>query len=240
MKKFILTGIMTFLVLFSTANAQDCCCTDCFCPESPTGPVGPNGPDGLVGAQGLPGETGPMGDTGPEGPKGLTGVEGPTGPQGPCCRFACEYASLYSLTTQTALPGESLLLENISETSAGFDLTMTPITGEVTVLKSGVYIIKWGAEGQLTPPYFEPVPAWSLGIFVNGVLEPGSGSGSFSLSPSDVLTNCTGVVILPLNAGDVITLVNTSINPFTASSTPFGVLVPLTSAHLTIISVSDL
>lgn len=239
MKKSILIGIMSLLAFFSTANAQDCCCTDCICLQGPAGPVGPAGADGLMGPQGPIGLAGPVGIIGLQGLQGPDGIQGPIGADGPCCPLATDFTSVYSLTSQTILPGQALLLENVAETTPAFDLTLAPTTGQVVVLKSGTYHIKWGVEGELTPPYFEPVPAWTFAIFVNGTLEPSSGSGSFSLSPSDLLTNDTGATIIHLNVGDVVTLVNTSLNSFSASSMPFGTLVPLVSARLTLIAIAQ-
>jgi hypothetical protein len=71
------------------------------------------------------------------------------GPQGPCCASAGEAnisLGLYSLMDQNLDPNAQAHFELDSRTSSFFDISMAPITGEATVLKSGVYLINLGNE----------------------------------------------------------------------------------------------
>jgi len=55
-----------------------------------------------------------------------------------------------------------------------FDLTNAASTGEIKFLKSGVYQLSWVLQASTTPPIPNPVPSWSFGLWLNGVLVPGS------------------------------------------------------------------
>lgn len=257
---YALSGMLSLLLLASPIQAQDgCCCTDCICPPGPQGPegaqgsAGPQGPNGLAGPTGQPGSTGPQGPqgiqgpVGPQGPTGLTGPTGPQGlvgpqgiqgeigPQGPCCPLTGTYTSLYSLTDQILVPGASPFYEFVSATTASFDLTNAATTGEIVVLKAGVYLVNWGIDGILTPPFPGPVPAWAFGIYVNNVLSGGSTSGSFSDSPNDICTHNSAVFIIPLNVGDVVKVVNLTIQDFTCTANPFGATAPVAAARINLL-----
>ena len=234
MKKLVMVNALSALLSvlsFSQLQAQTagCCCTDCTCPPGPLGPLGPQGNPGLQGPLGPQGLQGLPGTIGPQGPQG---IQGATGAQGPCCPITGSYTSVYSLFDQDIPPGGSPFLENVSATTASFDLTLAPTTGQITVLKSGVYLVNWGVDGLLTPPYPAPVPAWSFGVFVNGSLDPSTVSGSFSITPDDICTHNSAVSIITLMAGDVIQLVNTSTMTVTATGTVFGSAVPVAAARL--------
>src|SRR5262249_44335234 len=152
-------------------------------------------------------------------PQGPQGTQGPTGPQGPCCPVTGTYAVVYSLTDQTVMPGGSPLLELLGPVTASFNVSMAPITGEVTVLKSGVYQILWSVDGIVTPPIPSPVPSMSLGIYVNNVLAPSTTGANFAISPDNDCTHTTVSSLVVLNAGDVVKLVNTSTNAINFVST---------------------
>lgn len=238
MKKIFMLSAMVLLgsIQAQAQTSGGCCCTDCICPPGPQGPAG---------MQGLPGPQGPAGGEGPagigiNGLQGPTGLQGPVGPQGPCCAQAGTFASVYSLTDQMITPGANAILDLVGTTTASFDLSMAPITGEITVLKSGVYLVNWGVDGLLAPPYPSPVPAWSFGIYQNGVLVPSTTSGSFSITPDDLCTHDSGVSLITITAGDVMTLVNTSTSDFNATSIIFGSTVPVASARVNFVLISSL
>jgi len=224
-------GTLATLMFSTHLYAQNCCCTSCVCPPGPQGGIGPQG------AQGPEGPGGPQGLVGPQGPQG---IQGPQGVAGPCCPLTGAFASVYSLVPQTIASSQPVSLESVSATTSAFDLTNAAANGEVTVLQNGFYFVEWGLDGILTPPFPSPVPAWSFGIFVNGVLNPGSTSGSFSSSPDDIVTHNSGEVIIQLSAGDIVTLVNTSISSVNAVADPLGSAVPTVCARLNIILLTDL
>lgn len=196
----------------------------------PSGPPGPPGASGSTGPQGISGATGA---TGPMGPQGDAGVAGPAGPQGPIGPTGTNgYLSLYSLADQILAPLQVIVMEHVNITTPGFDITSVATNGQVTILQHGIYEINWEFNGLLTPPIPFPVPGWSLGLFRNGLLLPGSVSGAFTISPDDICTHNSTVLQLELFAGDIITLVNTSTSDITAISSLDGSSVPITSAGL--------
>lgn len=203
-----------------------CCCTDCICPPGPQGNTGPQGPQGTPGPQGL---------TGPQGPQG---IQGPTGPQGPCCNGSSatiSAANLYSTTDQDIPSLGVCLFEHANTvTAAAYDVSMANTTGEITFLKSGNFFLSWTAEGQLTPPFPDPVPAWSFSFFLDGVPVPGSCFSGFTLFPDELTDNISGTVVISVNAGQKLKLVNTSTLPVSLVSSTPGSLLPETSVSIVI------
>lgn len=230
---------------------KKCCC--CVGPQGPQGvpgiqgiqgPQGPNGPDGRPGATGSQGLQGPSGLDGQMGPTGPQGPIGPMGPQGiqgiqgvagkdcdkDCCHSA--YLTIYSDMNQTLLPGSAALLNSVSISTPEFDTSSASTTGEVKILKHGIYLINWGFDGLLTPPYPAPIPGWSLGIYKNGALEPNSTSGAFSISPDELCIHTSANCILELAVGDIIKIVNLSISSINATALYFGTTIPVAAARL--------
>jgi len=216
------------------------------------GPQGSQGTQGLPGAQGVDGTQGIAGPVGPQGTQGLPGtqgldgpagpqgVQGLTGPQGPCCPLASTYTSVYSLVNQTMVSGGSPTFELIGETTASFDLSMAPITGEITALKSGVYEIEWTVDATLTPPIPATVPAISFGVYKNGILVANSVGANFSLSPDSISTHISAPAIVTVLVGDVIKLVNTSTNAVSVNATLPGSTVPVVAAQIQMILLTAL
>jgi Collagen triple helix repeat (20 copies) len=203
------------------------------CEEGPQGPAGQQGPQGV---QGVPGQQGIPGQTGMQGPQGMQGLPGKDG----VCDCTSVYASVYSLVSQVLPSLASPKLELVTSVSAGIDLTSAPLTGEIKVLQHGIYVLNWGFDGLLDPPFPAPVPAWSLGLYKNGSLIPGSVSGSFSSSPDDICTHTSGSVIMEVMANDVIKLVNTSTLSLQAVSTMLGSLFPVAAAIINISMIKQL
>lgn len=205
----------------SVYSDNGCCCTDCICPP---GPPGIQGIQGVQGIQGLPGAIGP---------------QGPVGPQGPCCTTtpsASAVASLYSLVDQQLLPESPVLFENSSLVTAGaFDISLASSTGEITFLRSGIYSVTWRVSGDLTPPYPDPVPVWSLALFLDGVPVNGSCFAGFSLFPELLSSNGASNIVIMVTVGQKLTLKNTSLLPISlVASTPGSSIQPI-SATLAII-----
>lgn len=239
MKKigFLLSAAAALMFTASSqlqAQTAGCCCEDCICPPGPQGPVGPQG---LGGPQGLPGTPGPQGLMGPQGPQG---PQGSTGPQGPCCPFSGTYTEVYSLTDQMVASLASPFFELTGPTTASFDLTMAPTTGEITVLKHGIYKIVWSVSAVLTPPIPAPIPSFSLGIYVNGVLSPSTVAANFAISPENDCTHLINATLVELFAGDVVKLVNTTTSLITLNSSLMGSLVPVVSAEMSLVLVNAL
>jgi collagen triple helix repeat protein len=220
------------------------------CQVGPQGPIGPQGPQGVqgvsgqTGAQGIPGPSGIQGPAGPQGtagaagPAGPTGATGPQGPQGPAGSGIVNYLSLYSVTNQTVAPNGSPFLEAInSVVAAGFDISLASANGIVKVLNHGIYSIDWSFDGLLAPPYPAPVPGWSLGIYRNGTLLPGSTSGAFSISPDEFVVHTSGSLVLELFANDSLKIVNTSTQNLLAQATYPGTVVPVAAVGLNLVQL---
>ncbi len=212
-KNLSFLGLFTAALFMSPMVGESagggCCCTDCVCPPGPQGAPGVQGPQGIAGVQGL------------IGPQGSMGVQGNTGPQGPCCSSSgAAVMNAYSVTDQF-LPSLSVCLFEATNlvTTTYYDTSMLPTTGEVTFLKSGTYVISWTAEGQLTPPFPDPVPAWSLSLFLDNAPVPGGCFSGFTLFPAELTNNTGGTVIIYINAGQVLKLANTSTLPISLLST---------------------
>lgn len=221
--------------IFSTvlplqAQTGGCCCTDCVCPPGPQGPIGLQGPVGPQGSQGQPGT---QGLTGPQGPQG---IQGNTGPQGPCCSTTSvtSAVNVYSTMDQSIPSGGVVLFESVNITTGNYDVSMTPITGVITITTAGTYRLSWSVEGQLTPPFPAPVPAWSFTLYANGVPVPGSTFSSFTLFPDEATSTAAGTVIVNVTAGTMLTLQSSSTLPVSIISTIPGSLLPETSASIVI------
>jgi hypothetical protein len=152
------------------------------------------------------------------------------------------YVNVYSLTDQTLLSGASPVMELVVATTPAFDITMAPITGEIMVLKKGVYQLLWSVDAIVTPPLSAPVPAMSFGIAVNNVIISSTTGANFAISPDDVCTHTTVSSLVVLNIGDIVKLVNTSTNTVSLISNlpPASSLVPVVSAQIDITLVQAL
>lgn len=238
MKKLIFLAALS-VALFSIdsyAQTAGCCCTDCICPQGPQGPAGAQGSAGAQGPQGL------IGIQGLTGPQGAAGPQGAVGPQGPCCPLTSTYADAYSLTDQVLASGDAALLDLFTYMTAGIDLSMAPITGEITILKHGIYQVQWAADSILTPPIPAPVPSLSMAIYKNNIPVLSSTGANFQISPDSDCTHTTVSSLIELNVGDVIKLVNTSAGSLTLVSTlpPGSSIIPIVSAQINLFLIQSL
>ena len=235
MKKYLLMSLFAVSLLSFQTQAEaanGCCCTDCVCPP---GPQGPRGAQGIQGVQGTQGELGAT---------GAPGIQGPTGAQGPCCGGggptggtgpSRPVANVYSVVDQLIPSLGVVVFEDSNVVTVGdFDISLAPTTGEVTILTSGVYRLNWTVEGQLTPPFPAPVPAWSFTLFLDGVPIPGSTFSSFTLFPAEATSTAAGTVVVPVTAGQVLTLRSTATLSVSIISSIPGSLLPETSASIII------
>jgi hypothetical protein len=185
---------------------------------------------------------GVMGTQGSVGPQGPQGTQGLVGPQGPCCPVTSSYVNVYSLMNQLLPSGASPVMEMVVATTTAFDISMAPISGQITVLKKGVYQLLWSVDAVVTPPLPAPVPAMAFGISVNGTIVPSTTGANFAISPDDVCTHTTVSSLVVLNVGDVLQLVNTSTNSVNLISTlpATSSIIPVVSAQIDITLVQAL
>ncbi len=239
---------------------------DC-CPEGPQGPQGVQGPAGVAGPagsqgqqgvqgpqgpQGLQGVQGPKGDMGDQGPKGdkgdkgdagAMGPKGDIGPQGPpgVCECPEAYTNVWSQVNQTqsafSVGSDTVKFEGLNDT-VGFDTSMANVTGAVTALVTGDYLISWHTSGHLSPPFPAPVPSWAYSLFVNDAFISGASGLGFTSSPNDELIATSGTVILALKAGDSIKLKNITTAPVDLVASISSLAFPGTSASLQIALIS--
>jgi hypothetical protein len=160
-------------------------------PKGAAGATGATGATGAAGATGTAGSTGPAGPQGAAGAPGAAGVPGAAGPAGPL--------SIDS-TTLATLPG--LILDSLGQayfelpsvtvgTSLGF---LAPSTE--TINTTGTYLVMINLSSMAAP--------LSLEIYVNGV---GSSLTKATLGSAG---STSSTAMLPLSAGDELTLVNPS------------------------------
>jgi hypothetical protein len=228
-------------------------------PQGPVGQMGPQGSQGPQGIDGIPGPIGPQGQIGvngsqgPAGPQGPQGNAGPMGPQGiqgvagkDCdCSDSGTYANVFASIAQVIsaynIPGDTVLFDKQNSVSTGdFDLSQMGITGDVKFLHHGIYHLAWQLQARITPPVPNPVPSWSFGFWVNGVLVPGSIYSGFTQAPGDDACHSTGDVIIELKVGDLLRLRNTSISSVNLNPNVTGSVFPITIASINIELLSSL
>ncbi len=248
---------------------RDCGCA-CVGPQGPQGVMGLQGLQGMQGPAGQNGIQGPQGAQGMQGPMGLSGVDGQLGPQGPqglsgeqgahglqgvagkdcdcsqkkdCCCDA--YANLYAIPPQLlgafGTNTDTVIFQSLNAVTApDFDMSNIGITGEIKFLKSGVYVIRWGAEAKVEPPIPLPVPSFSFGLWINGLVVGGSVQSGYTQAPGDDTLPISNEVIIAVNAGDVLKLRNASSFSVEMDPNTIGILFPVVVASLCIHCLKDL
>lgn len=216
-------------------HKKDCCC----CIQGPQGIPGMQGPQGI---QGVPGAQGIPGQTGAQGPQGLQGPPGICTPdecQGMGCKCCESYANVYAAPPQLlgafGSATDTVLFQNSNAiVGADFDITMMSVTGDVKFLKSGVYVIRWGAEAKVEPPVPAPTPSFSFGLWINGILVPGSVQSGYTQAPNDDTLPISSEVIISVNANDTLRLRNASSLIVNMNPNTIGIVFPVTVASLNI------
>lgn len=207
-----------------------------------------------MGLQGPHGESGAQGSMGPQGPQGLSGEQGPQGLQGipgkdchceehHCCceRFCNVYSSLNQVVGAYSSATDAVIFDKQNSVSAGdFDLSTVSVDGTIKFLKHGHYAIRWQLQGRILPPVPQPVPSWSFGFWLNGILVGGSIYSGFTQSPNDSVVPCAGEVEIEVMAGDDLKLRNTCVSVVDLNPTPTGSVFPITVASINISCLKDL
>jgi len=211
---------------------------------------GPMGPAGLQGSQGIQGVPGAQGIMGPSGAQGNPGAQGPKGdpgicdcPEMDCC---CEsYANVFATVPQSvdAFGGANDMVKFDAQNAvavADFDLTGMAASGDIKFLKHAIYHIAWQLQARIATPVPTPVPSWSFGFWLNGVLVPGSIYSGFTQAPGDDACHSTGDVIIEVNPGDILKLRNTSVSTVSLNPNVTGSVFPITIASVNIECVKKL
>lgn len=207
------------------------------CEQGPQGVPGMQGPQGIQGVQGV---QGPTGQTGAQGPQGL---QGPAGKDCDCDEQRCQcceaHANIFSLMPQslTAFGSatDTVLFQSNNAVSAGdFDLAAMSINGDIKFLKAGVYYINCAIEAKIGPPIPSPVPSFSFGLWLNGVLVPGSVVSGFTQAPDDDTIQVTSEVQINVAAGDILRLRNACSSNVLLIPNTAGLMFPVTLASINI------
>lgn len=219
--------------------------------DGPVGPVGPSGPVGVQGVpgqnglQGQPGQPGQNGAQGPLGPQGAQGLQGIQGVPGDCVQCeaeaaVAEFAEAYSQLPQDLAPslglnqpGGVVLLEKLIVATANIDASLVGTQGKFKILLAGWYDIAAGMTGTLNP-IPAPLPVWTLSLFLNGSIVPGSTFSNIPLSPAQGSNEITADTYVYCNVGDVLTLANTSVADVFLSAPSLGTNAQTNSAYLKI------
>ncbi len=207
------------------------------------GPAGPSGPSGPPGQAGQPGQNGSQGPAGPMGPQGL---QGPQGIPGDCVECPChcdepEFAEVYSVQSQNLsaspgpdMPGQVVLLENVIYSTANIDVSNAGVNGKIVFNRAGWYDVATGICGALNP-IASPLPCWTLALFKNGVLVPGSPFANQTISPEQKANEIVADVFVHFDKGDVLELANTSSAAVIVAAPTLGTNTQPSSAYMKII-----
>jgi len=195
-----------------------------------------------MGFQGAQGSQGPVGAIGPMGPQGVQGVQGVPGKDCEhgddcnCCEaFANVFASVAQIVSAYNTANDRVLFDAQNAVSVGdFDLSQMSTTGDIKFLKHAIYHIQWQLQARIVPPVPSPVPSWSFGLWVNGVLVPGSIYSGYTQAPGDDACHSTGDIIIEVKAGDMMKLRNTSVSDVNLNPNVTGSVFPITIASLNI------
>lgn len=115
-----------------------------------------------------------------------------------------------------------------------FDLSLMSTKGIIKILYAGVYHLSWELQASIVPPVPVPVPSWSFGFWLNGVLVPGSIYSGYTQAPGDDACHSNGEVIIKVAAGDMLLLRNTSISAVNLNPAVNGAVFPITIATVCI------
>ncbi len=152
-----------------------------------------------------------------------------------------EFAEVFSNLSQNliASPGANLAggivtLEHTIFSTPNIDVSQAALSGKIIINKAGWYDIYTGMCGALNP-IASPLPVWTLSLFKNGILVPGSTFANMTLSPEQKSNQVVADVFVHCNAGDFIELANTSTSPVDLTAPTLGTNAPTNSAYLKVI-----
>jgi len=214
---------------------------------------GPQGVPGLQGPQGIQGVPGPQGVQGLPGMQGPQGMQGPKGDPGKDCDcsglmsnepYANVFASVAQLIQAFNVPAvaDTVMFDkqNAVSSPADFDLSQMNVSGEIKFLKHGIYHIQWQLQARISAPVPNPVPSWSFGFWLDGVLVPGSIYSGFTQAPGDDACHSTGDVIIEIQANQKLKLRNTSVSSVNLNPNVTGSVFPITIASINIEGLKSL
>lgn len=191
-------------------------------PQGATGPIGPQGPQGETGAtgaigpqgpvgpQGATGATGAVGPQGPQGPQGETGATGPQGPQGEPGPSGTNDA-IYANVSQTVVDSGDII--PLTQDTSTPDTSMSVSDNSVVISEEGVYLVSFYVGGSV------PTNEFNTTLYLNGSAIPDE-----TLIQSNSAGAASKTILLNLDAGDTLSLYNTSATQATISNASLTVL----------------
>jgi len=218
---------------------------ECCCEQGPMGPTGMQGPQGVQGVPGAQGVAGPTGAQGPQGMQGIQGKDGVCRPED--CRHDCDcftaYCDVYAQNPQVrgafGSGTDTVVFDSSNAVSAEFDTSLMA-SGQIKFLKHGIYSIAWTAQARISPPVPSPVPSWSFGFWLDGVLVPGSIASGFTQSPNDDTTHATSQVIFEVKAGQILMLRNACSSGVSMNPNASGSLFPIPNSTINIFLIKEM
>jgi hypothetical protein len=160
-----------------------------------------------------------------------------------CCEKGTglpEFGEVFSIASQTLAPsiaanqpGGIVLLEQLRFATTGIDVTNAGVNGNIVINESGWYNVASGITGSLNP-IPAPLPVWTMSLFKNGVIIPGSTFSNVPLSPAQQSNQITADALVHFNKGDILTLANTSTDQLFAAAPSLGTTAQTNSAYVKI------
>jgi hypothetical protein len=132
------------------------------------------------------------------------------------------------------MPGGIMLLEKPIFATSNIDVSQAGVSGKITVNLAGWYDISSGICGFLSV-LPTPLPVWTLSLFLNGVLIPGSTFSNQTISPEQQSNEVVADVFVHCNKGDVLQLANTSTNVLNVNAPILGSNAQASSGYLKIV-----
>lgn len=159
----------------------------------------------------------------------------------PCPCPDPEFAEVYSNLTQDLsaspglnLAGQVVILENTIFATSNIDVSQASVNGKIIVNKAGWYDVYTGLCGSLNP-ISSPLPVWTLSLFRNNVIVPGSTFANMTLSPEQKANEIVADVFVHLDKGDILELANTSVSNVVLTAPSLGTNAQTNSAYLKLI-----
>lgn len=171
------------------------------------GATGFTGNDGSVGAPGINGATGATGSTGFAGNNGVRGMQAVTGNTG-ATLITQAYGYLYKTNSNIVEYGTRVTFSALGPV---FNITYTVFTDPVIFDEAGTYQISVVATAISTINTTPNNAALQIGLLLNGVpIDGGQFGAGATNEPPTTERQAHGQIIVTVNAGDQITVINTS------------------------------
>jgi hypothetical protein len=130
--------------------------------------------------------------------------------------------------------GGVVILENSIFATPNIDISNAAINGKIIINRDGWYDVYTGMCAALNP-ISSPLPVWTLSLFKNGIIVPGSTFANMTLSPEQKSNEVVADVFVHCLKGDVLELANTSTALINLTAPTLGTNAQTNSAYLKVI-----